>query len=221
PPSLPPSLHPGNVHLDSLGEHGLDLYSLLGGGGSAVGLTLRVFSLGAIATSFIGCILSIVEEFAEFGRSFQTTAPPRPPSLPPSLPPSSLEGEGDAITLLAAATMTHPSPPSLPSSLFEEEEKEVAAAAAAAAPAVEGGRETSLSKANSQEGGGVGNKLPMLALILLPPLLFATLYPDGFLGAIETSGGFGDPFLFGILPVVMAWRQRYSGPQPGKNAEGG
>lgn len=36
--------------------------------------------------------------------------------------------------------------------------------------------------------------------------------PDGFLGAIETSGGFGDPFLFGLLPVLMAWRQRY-GPE--------
>jgi hypothetical protein len=45
-------------------------------------------------------------------------------------------------------------------------------------------------------------------------------HTDGFLGAIETSGGFGDPFLFGLLPVFMAWRQRYGGKEEGKNAEG-
>ena len=43
---------------------------------------------------------------------------------------------------------------------------------------------------------------------------------DGFLGAIETSGGFGDPFLFGLLPVIMAWRQRYSSGQQEEEGEG-
>ena len=45
PPTHPPAfpLLLGNVPFDSMGEHGLDLYSLMGGTGSAFGLTLRVF----------------------------------------------------------------------------------------------------------------------------------------------------------------------------------
>lgn len=40
-----------------------------------LGLTLRAFSLGAIATSFIGCFLSMVEEFNEFLRSMKQVRP--------------------------------------------------------------------------------------------------------------------------------------------------
>lgn len=46
-----------------------------------LGLTLRAFSLGAIATSFIGCFLSIVEEFNEFLRSMSTPSTPAPAPL--------------------------------------------------------------------------------------------------------------------------------------------
>jgi hypothetical protein len=41
------------------------------------------------------------------------------------------------------------------------------------------------------------------------------------LGAIETSGGFGDPFLFGLLPVIMAWKQREARPEGEEGGEGG
>ena len=55
-------------------------------------MALRAFSLGAIATSFVGCFLSMVEEFNEFLRSLQQ--PPPSTLLPHSkitLPASAAE----------------------------------------------------------------------------------------------------------------------------------
>lgn len=51
------------------------------------------------------------------------------------------------------------------------------------------------------------------------PLFHPTPPTHRFLSAIETSGGFGDPFLFGLLPVLMAWRQRY-GDEKANEVEG-
>lgn len=99
-----------------------------------------MFSLAAIATSFLGCTLSVIEEISEFLRG--------------SNPNQHID-------------MKEPSPL---------------------------------------------EKLPLYSLVLVPPLLASVVYPEGFLTAIETSGGFGDPFLFGLLPVVMAWKQRYGTP---------
>jgi amino acid permease len=104
----------------------------------AFGVVLRVFSLAAIVTSFIGCFLSLTEEFSEFLREIKVPAP--------------------------------------------------------------------------GEGATPRDKLPLYLSILVPPAMAAVLYPGGFLSAIESSGGYGDPFLFGLLPVCMAWQQRY---QPG------
>lgn len=46
-------------------------------------------------------------------------------------------------------------------------------------------------------------------LALLPPFLFALVYPKIFLSALSLAGGFGAVILFGVLPVCMAWVVRY------------
>lgn len=46
-------------------------------------------------------------------------------------------------------------------------------------------------------------------LIVVPTILFATQYERVFLVALETSGGFGDSILNGIIPVLMVWIGRY------------
>ncbi len=45
--------------------------------------------------------------------------------------------------------------------------------------------------------------------VLLPPLAFALLKPDIFLSALDYAGTYGVMSLFGVLPAVLAWRQRY------------
>lgn len=47
------------------------------------------------------------------------------------------------------------------------------------------------------------------ALVLLPPLLIATLYPHIFLTALDYAGGFGCALLLGLLPIIMTWVGRY------------
>lgn len=52
-------------------------------------------------------------------------------------------------------------------------------------------------------------KLFLCLLALLPPFIFALVYPKLFLVALGYAGGFGAVILFGILPVAMAWSGRY------------
>ena len=47
------------------------------------------------------------------------------------------------------------------------------------------------------------------ALIVLPTFIFATYFDRIFLVALDTSGGFGDAILNGIIPVLMVWVGRY------------
>ena len=46
-------------------------------------------------------------------------------------------------------------------------------------------------------------------LIVLPTIMFATWFERIFLVALETSGGFGDSILNGLIPVAMVWLGRY------------
>lgn len=55
-----------------------------------------------------------------------------------------------------------------------------------------------------------GGKLLLGLLIVIPTVIFATQYERVFLVAIETSGGYGDSILNGIIPVLMVWIGRYS-----------
>lgn len=53
------------------------------------------------------------------------------------------------------------------------------------------------------------NKIILALIIILPSLFFALTYERAFLVALDTSGGFGDTILNGILPVMMVWVGRY------------
>lgn len=51
--------------------------------------------------------------------------------------------------------------------------------------------------------------IPLCILALLPPLIFALIYPNLFIKALNFAGGICTVILFGILPVVLAWKNRY------------
>ena len=53
-------------------------------------------------------------------------------------------------------------------------------------------------------------KMVLVSLVLLPPFICAMKYPDIFLTALNTAGGFGAVILFGILPALMVWKGRYT-----------
>jgi tyrosine-specific transport protein len=51
--------------------------------------------------------------------------------------------------------------------------------------------------------------IPLCLLALVPPLIFGIIYPDIFIHALNFAGGICAVTLFGILPVIMAWKARY------------
>jgi tyrosine-specific transport protein len=51
--------------------------------------------------------------------------------------------------------------------------------------------------------------VPLCLLALVPPLVFGIIYPDIFIHALNFAGGICTVILFGILPVIMAWKARY------------
>jgi tyrosine-specific transport protein len=61
------------------------------------------------------------------------------------------------------------------------------------------------------------------ALALIPPTVFALSYPDVFLSALDSAGTFGVLTLFGCMPPLMAWSNRYGalGTSREKNGLGG
>lgn len=56
------------------------------------------------------------------------------------------------------------------------------------------------------EGKG---KILLSLLIIIPTFIFAAYFERIFLLALDTSGGFGDSILNGIMPVLMVWVGRY------------
>ena len=52
-------------------------------------------------------------------------------------------------------------------------------------------------------------KIFLCGLVLIPPFVFAIIYPKVFLMALGYAGGYGAVILFGILPALMAWSGRY------------
>ncbi len=51
--------------------------------------------------------------------------------------------------------------------------------------------------------------LLLVAMVLVPPCVFAYLYPSIFLTALNYAGAFGAVLLFGVIPVMMVWKGRY------------
>ena len=52
-------------------------------------------------------------------------------------------------------------------------------------------------------------RLAVYALVLIPPIAPSILSPGIFFSAMDLAGAFGVSILFGIIPAVMAWKQRY------------
>lgn len=64
--------------------------------------------------------------------------------------------------------------------------------------------------------------VPMCLLALVPPLIFAFIYPNLFLKALNFAGGICAVILFGVLPATMAWKNRYiQNHQPSYQVFGG
>ncbi|CAM9137914.1 unnamed protein product [Discosporangium mesarthrocarpum] len=55
-------------------------------------------------------------------------------------------------------------------------------------------------------------KAAAASLVLVPPALVSMACPDAFLKALEYSGIYADPLLYGLIPAVMAWKLRGSNP---------
>lgn len=60
-----------------------------------------------------------------------------------------------------------------------------------------------------------GHRPLLTLLVIVPSVTFAILYPRAFLVALDTSGGFGDAVLNGMIPVCMVWSGRYIKKQQG------
>ena len=60
-------------------------------------------------------------------------------------------------------------------------------------------------------------KVVLSLLIMIPTFIFAAYFERVFLLALETSGGFGDTILNGIIPVAMVWIGRYIFHFPNEN----
>ena len=57
-----------------------------------------------------------------------------------------------------------------------------------------------------------GSRQPLpYFLTLAPPLALALLAPGKFFDALDFAGTYGVLILFGLIPVAMAWSERYSG----------
>lgn len=51
-------------------------------------------------------------------------------------------------------------------------------------------------------------KTAAASLVLVPPALVSMACPDSFLSALQYTGVYVDPFLYGLVPAVMAYRLR-------------
>jgi tyrosine-specific transport protein len=63
---------------------------------------------------------------------------------------------------------------------------------------------------------GVG-KIIIGLLIVIPTFIFAAYFERIFMIALETTGGFGDSILNGIMPALMVWIGRYKLKFPNEN----
>lgn len=64
-------------------------------------------------------------------------------------------------------------------------------------------------------------RLGLLALITIPPLTIALIYPDIFLKALDIAGGYGSALLLGLLPILMVAKWRAQHPESPRLVKGG
>ena len=67
---------------------------------------------------------------------------------------------------------------------------------------------TNTFRAPAQLPSGQRQAVPYL-LTTLPPFLLALAFPALFFSALDFAGCYGVLTLFGLLPVAMAWSERY------------
>lgn len=67
----------------------------------------------------------------------------------------------------------------------------------------------------------LSGKLIILALIFFPTLTIAVSYPHIFLQALDFAGGYGCALLLGLLPILMAAKQRQMHPELPPLVKGG
>ena len=60
-------------------------------------------------------------------------------------------------------------------------------------------------------------KVLLSLIIVIPTFIFAAYFERVFITALDTSGGFGDSILNGIMPVLMVWVGRYWWKFPTEN----
>uniref|UniRef100_A0A7S0L3X4 Amino acid transporter transmembrane domain-containing protein n=1 Tax=Coccolithus braarudii TaxID=221442 RepID=A0A7S0L3X4_9EUKA len=143
----------GVVPFDGAAAALVDPLAALRGTGDVFGSTVRIFSVLAIITSFVGFVYGLVDFLAD--------------AIGWDPPEDFAEEENDAPTAHAVG---------------EEPSADVAR---------------------------VGRRLALYAMALLPPLLIAESDPSLFFAALDNAGTFGILVLFGILPPLMVWQQRY------------
>ena len=163
-----------------------------GEGGALLSLAVSTFSEFAIVTSFIGFVLGLKDFFQDaFSSSASSTSsssssssssPPLPAPAAAVVMTSADDSAASAATATATAT-----------AIATATATATATTAIAAAPA-----------ASPVGSSGAPGDLVVLALVLVPPMLFALVDPDVFFGALDTAGTFGISLLFGLVPAVMA-----------------
>lgn len=67
----------------------------------------------------------------------------------------------------------------------------------------------------------VPEKLFLMALIFMPPLVISFFHPDVFLLALDYAGGYGASLLLGLLPILMAAKMRKIHPEYTPQVGGG
>lgn len=67
----------------------------------------------------------------------------------------------------------------------------------------------------------VQGRLVLLALITIPPLTIALIYPDIFLKALDVAGGYGSALLLALLPILMVAKWRQDHPESPRLVKGG
>lgn len=65
------------------------------------------------------------------------------------------------------------------------------------------------------------DKLILMALIFIPPLLISFYHPDIFLKALDYAGGYGSSLLLGLLPILMVAKYRHDDPEHEPQVGGG
>lgn len=177
-----------------------------GSGGAELSFAVSLFSEFAIVTSFIGFMFGLRDFYADAfaDRSAETAS-------------MVVTGEDDAVEPASASTTTASRALAVRTcNLLRIMGGRVDGGASRAHSKLNSYVRVLLARAGALAHAGAFAQLYLAMqralvypLILVPPLVFAVINPTIFFSALDTAGSFGISVLFGIVPAVMAWKQRY------------